>query len=83
MYTYFKYCFLYLFLTSIACKPAVDPSHPSPPKSVDDALKSFQIEEGFEVQLVASEPMIEDPVISQFDESNRLWVVEMLSLIHI
>lgn len=77
MYTNYKYCFLYLLLALIACKPVLDPGNPSPPKSVEDALKSFQIEEGFEVRLVASEPMIEDPVISLFDESNRLWVVEM------
>jgi mono/diheme cytochrome c family protein/glucose/arabinose dehydrogenase len=50
---------------------------PSPLKSPKEELKSFQIEDGLEVQLVASEPMIQDPVLSIFDEKGRLWVVEM------
>ena len=50
---------------------------PSPVLSPEDALKSFTIEEGFEVQLVASEPMIEDPVCMAWDEAGRLWVCEM------
>ncbi|WP_035468553.1 DUF7133 domain-containing protein [Algoriphagus mannitolivorans] len=49
----------------------------SPPRSPEEELKTFQIEEGFEVQLVASEPMVEAPVHIQFDERGRLWVLEM------
>lgn len=54
-----------------------DISHPSPAKSAKDELNSFQTEPGMEIKLVASEPLVEDPVISLFDEQNRLWVVEM------
>jgi mono/diheme cytochrome c family protein/glucose/arabinose dehydrogenase len=50
---------------------------PSPPKTPREELETFQIEEGLQVQLIASEPMVEDPVFITFDEQNRLWVVEM------
>lgn len=49
----------------------------SPARTAQEELKTFQIESGFEVQLVASEPLVESPVIIQFDEDGRLWVVEM------
>lgn len=56
----------------------VSTSHgPSPELSPDEALESFQIESGLKLQLVASEPMIQDPVVSTFDEDGKLWVVEM------
>lgn len=50
---------------------------PSPVLSAQDALKAFQIEEGFEIQLVVSEPMVEDPVCMAWDADGRLWVCEM------
>ncbi|MEZ4902754.1 MAG: hypothetical protein R2822_13865 [Spirosomataceae bacterium] len=40
-------------------------------------MTTFQVEPGFEVQLVAAEPMVQDPVQLLFDEDGRLWVVEM------
>ena len=33
---------------------------------------------GFEIELVASEPLVEDPVAFDWDREGRLWVVEML-----
>lgn len=47
------------------------------PFSATEELKTFQLAPGYKIQLVASEPMVEDPVIVQFDEQGRLWVVEM------
>jgi hypothetical protein len=35
------------------------------------------LEAGFNIELVASEPMVQEPVVIQFDEDGRLWVVEM------
>ena len=32
---------------------------------------------GFQVQLVASEPLVEDPIVAEFDGDGRLWVIEM------
>src|SRR5437867_4489924 len=50
---------------------------PAPPLSPLDALQSFQIADGFHIELVACEPMVQDPVAISFDEDGRLWVVEM------
>jgi len=50
---------------------------PSPPQNPAQELATFQVEPGFKVQLVASEPMVQDPVSIQFDPDGRLWVVEM------
>ncbi len=52
---------------------------PSPELEPEDELKTFQIADGLTIQLVASEPLVEDPVVSTFDEDGRLWVVEMRS----
>ena len=49
----------------------------SPALSPEKELATFQVEPGFKVQLVASEPMVQDPVVISFDEDGRLWVVEM------
>ncbi|MEI9921613.1 MAG: c-type cytochrome [Bacteroidota bacterium] len=54
-----------------------NPDDPSPPKTPEDELSTFQLPSNLEMQLVASEPMIQDPVVMNFDEDGRLWVVEM------
>lgn len=41
------------------------------------SLESYQIEEGFELQVVASEPFLEAPVSIDFDNKGRIWVAEM------
>lgn len=50
---------------------------PSPVHTPAEELSSFQIDAGLKIQLVASEPMVQDPVVTTFDEDGRLWVVEM------
>jgi len=50
---------------------------PSPAKSPSEELATFQVEPGFKVQLVAAEPMVQEPVALSFDPDGRLWVVEM------
>ena len=50
---------------------------PSPPKTPQDELESIVVEPGMKIELVASEPMVQDPVVITFDEDGRLWVVEM------
>ncbi|WP_339747358.1 PVC-type heme-binding CxxCH protein [uncultured Rubinisphaera sp.] len=47
------------------------------PLSTDDAKQSFELREGYQLSLVASEPEVIDPVAMAFDETGRLWVVEM------
>jgi len=45
--------------------------------SPEEALTAFKLEPGLKLQLVAAEPMVQDPVQITFDEQGRLWVVEM------
>lgn len=47
------------------------------PLSVNDALQSFTLPPGFEIELVAAEPLVTDPVNFAVDAAGRLWVVEM------
>jgi len=51
----------------------------SPVLSPAQALESFVVQDGFHVELVASEPMIQDPVSAIFDPDGSIWVVEMQS----
>lgn len=47
-----------------------------PPYDPDEALGTFQIEDGFQIELFAAEPDVEDPIAIEFDESGRIFVVE-------
>lgn len=47
-----------------------------PPTEPADALKTFQIEEGFQLSLFASEPLVKDPVAITFDHHGDMYVVE-------
>ncbi len=71
-----KPLFLYIsFVFFAACSP----SDPSPPLSPSEALNSFVLaDEDLQIELVAAEPLVQDPVAISFDEAGRLWVVEML-----
>ena len=37
----------------------------------------YKIADGFDVQLVAREPLLEAPVAMDFDNKGRIWVAEM------
>src|SRR5215207_7542296 len=39
-----------------------------PPVAVGDALNTFQIRNGFRLELVAAEPLVTDPIAFAFDE---------------
>lgn len=49
----------------------------APVVSPADAPAAFVLEEGFELDLVAAEPMLHDPVALAFDGNGRIWVAEM------
>ena len=53
---------------------------PAPALSVEEALASFTIADGYRIECVANEPLIHDPVDIAFDAKGRLWVVEMSTL---
>ncbi|MFP6694595.1 MAG: PVC-type heme-binding CxxCH protein, partial [Pirellulales bacterium] len=50
---------------------------PARPKLPEVSLRNIEVPEGFEVQLVAAEPLIADPVAMDWGPDGRLWVVEM------
>ena len=49
----------------------------APVRSAAEELATFRIVDGYEIQLVASEPLVEAPVVLEFAPDGRLWVVEM------
>ena len=52
------------------------PEHP-PVLTPEEELKTFHMAPGYQVQLVAADPLIKDPILAEFDGDGRLWVVEM------
>lgn len=52
--------------------------HPDPlPKSPADEMKSIYLPKGYHLQLVASEPMVSQPVAIAWDGDGRMYVAEM------
>src|SRR3990170_3725987 len=49
----------------------------APVLSPADALKTFVMQPGYRLELVASEPLIQDPIVIDWDPQGRLWAVEM------
>jgi mono/diheme cytochrome c family protein len=68
-----KYSILVWFLVSfliISCQGRFD-------KKPTISFDTYKVTEGFQIQLAASEPLIEAPVTMDFDNQGRMWVVEM------
>src|SRR6266568_2490589 len=43
----------------------------------EEALQTFYMPPGYRIELVASEPLVKDPILMEFDADGRLWVMEM------
>ena len=58
---------------------AVQTNQPQVPPALSpaDEIKTFHMAPGFHVELVASEPLVQDPILMQFDGDGRLWVMVM------
>jgi glucose/arabinose dehydrogenase/mono/diheme cytochrome c family protein len=50
---------------------------PAPPLSPQQELATFEIMPGYRLELVASDPLIQDPVAMTFDPDGRIWLCEM------
>jgi putative membrane-bound dehydrogenase-like protein len=48
------------------------------PTEAADAIKTFKLQPGYRIELVAAEPLVSSPADLAFDEEGRLWVVEMV-----
>ena len=54
--------------------------HPSPEYlSPEESIKRFNLPKGYRLELVASEPMIKEPVAITWDGNARMYVAEMLT----
>jgi len=62
--------FFYTALLAAACMTGAD-------KDPVVSFDQYKVADGFEIQLAASEPLIEAPVAMDFDNRGRIWVVEM------
>ena len=67
-----------LVLAGFALLPAADVPAPKSPLTPDAEKATFRLAPGLRIDLIAAEPQIESPVACAFDESGKLWVVEML-----
>jgi glucose/arabinose dehydrogenase/mono/diheme cytochrome c family protein len=50
---------------------------PAPVLTAAEELKTFKVPPGFRVELVASDPMVEEPIALTFDPDGRMYVVEL------
>jgi putative membrane-bound dehydrogenase-like protein len=51
---------------------------PVPPKTPQQALKTFETIPGFHMELIASEPNVRSPISGAIDESGNLYITEMI-----
>lgn len=50
---------------------------PAPILDITQALASFKVHQDFEVQVVAQDPLLFDPVVALYDAAGRVWALEM------
>jgi mono/diheme cytochrome c family protein/glucose/arabinose dehydrogenase len=76
---FFILAFIMTGFTYVSCNNsrANGEEGPSPAHTPAEELSTFELLPGLKIQLVAAEPMIQDPVVMTFDADGRLWVVEM------
>src|SRR6185436_9552779 len=49
----------------------------SAPLTPEEALATFSMPPGYHAELVVAEPMVDSPILMDFDADGRMWVVEM------
>ncbi len=49
----------------------------SPALDANASMKTFRLPPGYRVELVAAEPLIQDPILIDWDADGRLWAIEM------
>ncbi|MBL7700313.1 MAG: c-type cytochrome [Chitinophagaceae bacterium] len=66
-------CIVFIF----SCSEKQDKPPLAGPVDAKDALSTFGIADGFKLEMVASEPLVTDPVDMEIDENGTVYVVEM------
>jgi mono/diheme cytochrome c family protein/glucose/arabinose dehydrogenase len=56
-------------------------SDQSPVLAPAQALQTFYMPPGYRLELVASEPLVQDPTVMDWDLEGRIWVVEMTGFV--
>ncbi|HET6407497.1 MAG TPA: PVC-type heme-binding CxxCH protein, partial [Chthoniobacteraceae bacterium] len=71
--------FFVLSFAALAAEPEIQNAEVQrvPPAPADKSIASCNVRPGFRLELMASEPMVIDPVAMAFDEDGKLYVVEM------
>ena len=75
--------FLYAMGLSFICSGVNSAQVPAVRKKADplsaiEAVTRFTVPEDLEVDLILSEPLVQQPVSMSFDERGRLWIVQYL-----
>ena len=60
-------------------KPVFDPHPTAVYLSPEESMKKMYLPDGYKLELVASEPMIQEPVALTWDANGRMYVAEMLT----
>jgi len=60
-------------------KPTIVKDPPIDFLSPEESLKTMHLPKGYHIELVASEPMISEPVAMEWDANGKLYVAEMLT----
>ncbi len=80
-----SYCLGFLFLSPLACgqdrTPGADQFGKELPRlpvmTPTQSRDVIEMREGFRAELIASEPLVQDPVAVDFDEQGRMFVVQL------
>ncbi len=48
----------------------------APPLTAEEALKTFKLQPGFHLEIVASDPLVRNPIAIAFDPDGKIYVVE-------
>ncbi|HNT19906.1 MAG TPA: c-type cytochrome [Saprospiraceae bacterium] len=70
-----RFLILVQLILIISCKPSENIG--KGPVEPGEALATFELEPGYKIECIASEPLISDPVDMEIDEYGRLYVVEL------
>lgn len=63
----------------IYTKPTIDPDPVIKDLSPEESLKTMYVPKGYKIQLVASEPLINEPVTVVWDGNGKMYVAQMMT----
>ncbi len=63
----------------IYTKPSIDPNPPLKALTPEESLQTMYLPEGFRIELVASEPLINEPVSIAWDGNGQMYVAQMVT----